>query len=307
MPIINRIDMLTTGIRSEVGVKVFGSDLAVLETLARRVADVVRDRAGRGERLSRAADERPVPEHPRGPRRRRSLRPERRRRPGDDRVRDRRNAGRARRSRAGSASRSACGSPSAFRADPQAIGETLVVTPSGQQVPLRCVADDRACARARDDLVGERAAASRPCCSTCRAATSAASCATPRRRRRARRAARRVLHRLERALREPGTRAARLLRRAADRARRHLCPAVLHVSLGDRGGARAARRAVRADGRRVLVWLLGYNFSVAVWVGFIALFGTAVQTAVVMVIYLEEAVRRRPPTARSRGPRCARP
>jgi copper/silver efflux system protein len=42
-----------------------------------------------------------------------------------------------------------------------------------------------------------------------------------------------------------------------------------------------------------LVWALGYNFSVAVWVGFIALFGTAVQTAVVMVIYLEEAVERR--------------
>src|SRR5204863_8822725 len=42
-----------------------------------------------------------------------------------------------------------------------------------------------------------------------------------------------------------------------------------------------------------LLWLLGYNFSVAVWVGFIALFGTAVQTAVVMVIYLEEAVHRR--------------
>ena len=40
-----------------------------------------------------------------------------------------------------------------------------------------------------------------------------------------------------------------------------------------------------------LVWLLGYNFSVAVWVGFIALFGTAVQTAVVMVIYLNEAVK----------------
>ena len=42
-----------------------------------------------------------------------------------------------------------------------------------------------------------------------------------------------------------------------------------------------------------LVKLLGYNFSVAVWVGFIALFGTAVQTGVVMVIYLEEAVRKR--------------
>jgi Cu(I)/Ag(I) efflux system membrane protein CusA/SilA len=42
-----------------------------------------------------------------------------------------------------------------------------------------------------------------------------------------------------------------------------------------------------------LLWALGYNFSVAVWVGFIALFGTAVQTAVVMVIYLEEAVERK--------------
>ncbi len=42
-----------------------------------------------------------------------------------------------------------------------------------------------------------------------------------------------------------------------------------------------------------LLWALGYNFSVAVWVGFIALFGTAVQTGVVMVIYLEEAVDRK--------------
>jgi Cu(I)/Ag(I) efflux system membrane protein CusA/SilA len=42
-----------------------------------------------------------------------------------------------------------------------------------------------------------------------------------------------------------------------------------------------------------LLWALHYNFSVAVWVGFIALFGTAVQTGVVMVIYLEEAVERK--------------
>jgi Cu(I)/Ag(I) efflux system membrane protein CusA/SilA len=42
-----------------------------------------------------------------------------------------------------------------------------------------------------------------------------------------------------------------------------------------------------------LVWFLGYNFSVAVWVGFIALFGTAVQTGVVMVIYLNEAVEKK--------------
>jgi len=35
----------------------------------------------------------------------------------------------------------------------------------------------------------------------------------------------------------------------------------------------------------------GFNFSVAVWVGYIALFGTAIQTGVVMVVYLEEAVQ----------------
>ncbi len=38
---------------------------------------------------------------------------------------------------------------------------------------------------------------------------------------------------------------------------------------------------------------LGFNFSVAVWVGYIALFGTAIQTGVVMVVYLNEAVARK--------------
>ncbi len=42
-----------------------------------------------------------------------------------------------------------------------------------------------------------------------------------------------------------------------------------------------------------LVWLLGYNMSVAVWVGFIALYGIAVETGVVMVIYLHEALDKR--------------
>jgi Cu(I)/Ag(I) efflux system membrane protein CusA/SilA len=36
---------------------------------------------------------------------------------------------------------------------------------------------------------------------------------------------------------------------------------------------------------------LGFNFSVAVWVGYIALFGTAIQTGVIMVTYLEESVQ----------------
>jgi Cu(I)/Ag(I) efflux system membrane protein CusA/SilA len=42
-----------------------------------------------------------------------------------------------------------------------------------------------------------------------------------------------------------------------------------------------------------LVYILGYNFSVAVWVGFIALYGLAVETGVVMVVYLHEALDRR--------------
>lgn len=37
----------------------------------------------------------------------------------------------------------------------------------------------------------------------------------------------------------------------------------------------------------------GYNFSVAVWVGFIALFGNAVETGVVIIAYLENAYRER--------------
>ncbi len=47
------------------------------------------------------------------------------------------------------------------------------------------------------------------------------------------------------------------------------------------------------SGGLILQWILGYNFSVAVWVGYIALFGIAVETGVVMVIYLHEALQQR--------------
>jgi Cu(I)/Ag(I) efflux system membrane protein CusA/SilA len=47
------------------------------------------------------------------------------------------------------------------------------------------------------------------------------------------------------------------------------------------------------SGGVLLQKLLGYNFNGAVWVGYIALFGTAVQTGVVMVVYLEETVKER--------------
>jgi len=46
-------------------------------------------------------------------------------------------------------------------------------------------------------------------------------------------------------------------------------------------------------GGLVLQWFLGYEYSVAVAVGYIALFGIAVETAVVMVVYLHEALDKR--------------
>ncbi len=64
------------------------------------------------------------------------------------------------------------------------------------------------------------------------------------------------------------------------------------------GNAKEAAHVILAvpfalTGGVFLQWFLGYNFSVAVWVGYIALFGTAIQTGVVMVVYLEEAVARK--------------
>jgi Cu(I)/Ag(I) efflux system membrane protein CusA/SilA len=64
------------------------------------------------------------------------------------------------------------------------------------------------------------------------------------------------------------------------------------------GSAKEAAHVILAvpfalTGGIFLQYLLGYNFSVAVWVGYIALFGTAIQTGVVMVVYLEEALERK--------------
>lgn len=44
-------------------------------------------------------------------------------------------------------------------------------------------------------------------------------------------------------------------------------------------------------GGLILLWIGGFNTSVAVWVGFIALFGIAVDDGVVMMTYLQEAIK----------------
>ncbi len=57
-----------------------------------------------------------------------------------------------------------------------------------------------------------------------------------------------------------------------------------------------------------LLWWLGYSFSVAVAVGFIALAGVAAEFGVVMLIYLDGAVKRAQPRASSiRSPISTRP
>ncbi|MCC6232601.1 MAG: efflux RND transporter permease subunit [Verrucomicrobiales bacterium] len=64
------------------------------------------------------------------------------------------------------------------------------------------------------------------------------------------------------------------------------------------GSAKEAAHVILAvpfalSGSVFLQAALGYPFSVAVWVGYISLFGIAIQTGVVMVVYLEEALERK--------------
>ncbi|WP_240907409.1 efflux RND transporter permease subunit [Paludisphaera rhizosphaerae] len=46
-------------------------------------------------------------------------------------------------------------------------------------------------------------------------------------------------------------------------------------------------------GGAMFQWLFGFNFSVAVWVGYIACFGMATETGIVMLVYLREALEER--------------
>ena len=46
-------------------------------------------------------------------------------------------------------------------------------------------------------------------------------------------------------------------------------------------------------GGAIFQWLFGFRFSVAVQVGYIACFGMAVETSVVMLVYLREAIEER--------------
>ncbi|ODS53443.1 MAG: hypothetical protein ABS36_12405 [Acidobacteria bacterium SCN 69-37] len=292
MPIINRIDMLTTGIRSEVGVKIFGTDLTKLEGLARQVADAVRavpgssnvypEQVTSGQYLNIEVDReaaarygigvgevQQVIEHAVGETVLTTTIEGRARFPVRVRYRPE------------------------DRTDAQALAQVLVSAPGGAQIPLGQLA--------RIDHARGPAMIS---------SENGLLLAT-------------VLLNVQgrdvggfvQEARETVARAVALpagyyigwsgrwenQERARDRLQ-IVIPIVLVIIFillyFTYGSAIEAAHVLLAvpfalTGGVYLLWLLGYNFSVAVWVGFIALFGTAVQTGVVMVIYLEEAVERK--------------
>src|SRR4051812_883863 len=292
MPIINRIDMLTTGIRSEVGVKILGTDLSELEGLARKVADIVRrvpgasnvypeqvtsgqylnievDRAAAARYGIGVGDIQQVIETAIGETTLTTTIEGRRRFP----VRVRYSA--------------------EYRADPEMLGQILVASPRGPQIPLSDVA--------RIEHVRGPAMIS---------SENGLLLATVLLNVQGRDVGGFVDEARARVAKEVSLPAGYYVAWSGrwenqEHARQRLrlvLPIVLLVIFvllyfTYRSVAEAAHVLLAVPfaltGGVYLLWLLGYNFSVAVWVGFIALFGTAVQTGVVMVIYLEEAVARK--------------
>jgi Cu(I)/Ag(I) efflux system membrane protein CusA/SilA len=292
MPIVNRIDMLTTGIRSEVGVKVFGADLVALEGLARRVAESLRDVPGSanvypeqvtsGQYLNILVDRAAAARY-------------------GIRVGDIQQAievavgetvltttieGRQRfpvRVRY---------APE-YRADPDALRQVLVMSPAGAQVPLGQLTTIEH-ARGPAMISSENGLLLATVLVNVQGRDVGGFVAE----------AREVIARAVPL--PPGYYVEWSGRwQNQEHARRQLqvvLPVVLLVIFvllyfTYHSAIEAAHVLLAVPfaltGGVYLLWALGYNFSVAVWVGFIALFGTAVQTGVVMVIYLEDAVRRK--------------
>lgn len=288
-PIINRIEMLSTGIRSQVGIKIFGNDLKTLEDVSRQIADVVRTVPGAVDvypeqiggapyvdiKIDRQAAARygidvgtiqDVIEKGIGETNLSITIEGRRRFPVRVRY-----------------------APE-FRKSPEALGDIPVATPGGATVPLSELADIKTLTGA--SMISSENGLLRGTV---------------------------LLNVRGRDVGSFVEEASQVLADKANlpagyfiswsgqyenqqRARSRLLlvvPIVLIVIFGllyvTYGSVTEAAHVLMAvpfalTGGVYLLWLLDYNFSVAVWVGFIALFGTAVQTGVVMVIYLNEAV-----------------
>jgi len=291
-PIINRIDMLTTGIRSEIGVKLFGSDLTELEAKAREVADAVRTVKGASDiypeqvtgglyldiKPNREAAARygidvgevqNVIETAIGENNLTTTIEGRRRFPVRVRY-----------------------APE-FRRDPGDLANVLVTGANGAQIPLGQVADIRQVSGPAQ-INSENGLLEVSVLLNARGRDAGSAIAEA-----------------DKAIREkvkmpPGYYYNWSGQFESEiRAKKRL-QIVVPIAIGIiyillyltyRSFLEAAHVLLAVPfaltGGLYLLWLLHYNFSVAVWVGFIALFGTAAQTTVVMVIYLEEAVERK--------------
>jgi Cu(I)/Ag(I) efflux system membrane protein CusA/SilA len=291
-PIINRIDMLTTGIRSQVGVKIFGNDLKTLEDVSRKVAEVIKTvpgavdvypeqiggapyvdikinrtaaaRYGIDTRMIQDAIEKGIGET------NLSVTIEGRRR-FPIRVRY---------------------APE-FRSSSEALGQIPITSPTGAPIPLAQLADIST-VQGPTMISSENGLLRGTVLLNVRGRDVGS-----------------FVEEAQRALTSQVQLPAGYYiawsgqyenqQRARDRLL-IVIPIVLIIIFGllylTYGSALEAAHVLLAvpfalTGGVYLLWLLNYNFSVAVWVGFIALFGTAVQTGVVMVIYLEEAVERK--------------
>src|SRR3989441_4356409 len=291
-PIINRINMLTTGIRSEVGVKVFGTDLKALEERARVVADVLR-------RIPGAVDV--YPEQVTGA-------------PYLDIEVDRKAAARygITLGAVQDVIETAVGETNLtltiegrqrfpvrvryapqYRADPEALGSVLVTAPNGTQVPLGQVAAIR-------QVSGPAMIASENGLLVVSVLLNVRGRDVGSFVEEARKIVAETVKLPQGSYIEWSGQYENEIR--ARQRLKIVVPVVLAVIyillyLTYHSLLEAAHVLLAVpfalSGGIYLLYASGYNFSVAVWVGFIALFGTAVQTAVVMVIYLEEAVVRK--------------
>lgn len=291
-PIINRIEMLATGIRSEVGIKIFGNDLKTLEELSRKVADVVRTvpggvdvypeqiggapyidikinrtaaaRYGIDAAMIQDAIEKGIGET------NLSITIEGRER-FPVRVRY---------------------APE-FRKSPEAIGQIPITSPKGEPIPLSQLAEIRKVTGAT--MISSENGLLRGTVLLNVRGRDVGS----------------FVEEAKQAITDqvqlPGgyyiSWSGQYENQQRARTRLMLVvPVVLIIIFGllylTYNSAIEAAHVLLAvpfalTGGVYLLWALQYNFSVAVWVGFIALFGTAVQTGVVMVIYLEEAVAKK--------------
>ena len=301
MPIKARIDMLSTGIRTPVGVKVFGTDLAEMEKLARQIEAVIRNVPG----TTSAYAERAIGGYYL------NIDPDR-----------------AQLARYGlmvgdvqNVIAMALGAepvtttvegrerytvsiryPRDYRSDPQAIATAGADPDCRTAAPCRSARSPRSAWRRARPASAPRTRSSRSTSSSiCATATSAATSPTRRRRWRARSSSRP-------ATTSPGAASSNIWS-----APRRGCKIVVPVTL------LIIFLLLYLNFRRVtetlivmlsvpfalvggfwLMWWLGFNLSVAVAVGFIALAGVAAETGVVMLIYLDNALTELTGAARAR-------